>query len=110
MKTWVITTLCYAINLFLLPINYHFASTTALTVSLDAVGGAVETFGTFILFMTIVSFISYYRNAFLNIFKSDIGGVVSENKTKLQVLTKSTINTMTAKAATIKNYFNNLLK
>jgi|TARA_B110000503_G_C7088337_1_gene388314 undecaprenyl pyrophosphate phosphatase UppP len=81
-----------------------------LAISLDTVGGAVEVFGVFILFITILSFVSYYRNTFLSVFGSKNGTTVSKNKTKLQVLTKSVTHSMTAKAITVKSYFNKFLK
>ena len=110
MMMGVISAVCYYINLFLLPINYHFASTFVLAISLDTVGGAVEVFGVFILFITILSFVSYYRNTFLSVFGSKNGTTVSKNKTKLQILTKSVTHSMTAKAITVKSYFNKFLK
>tara|TARA_B110000046_G_scaffold186051_1_gene231941 strand:+ start:14221 stop:14559 length:339 start_codon:yes stop_codon:yes gene_type:complete len=100
------------VNLLLIPVNYHLTSNAILYVSLDSVQGAVETFGVFILFVVILAFVTYYRNAFLNVFTTKSGKVIEKipTKIKLQTLSKSVTQAITSKATAIKSKFNKFLK
>ena len=97
-----------SVNLWLLPINYHFSSYIVLTVSLDAVTSAVETFGTFAIFCLMLCIVSYCRNVWLNIFSKKEKSF--KNINKLQVLTKSSYKSFKSYVVLVKKFFKDLIK
>ena len=105
---WIAGTICTNLNLLLLPLNYHFGHLVNLTVSLDVVTGAVETYGVFSIFVLILAFVTYYRNSFLNIFSTKGKNFI--NRAKIQLLAKSAYKSLTAQTTLLKKFFKNLLK